>query len=169
MFNLAEIFTEYYAWGFAKMQVSRIRFMGFCPLAIRGCPSILLTLAPHRLLLHTGLHFPSPIALITQLSPITRSPERHYTHHTKDIHFLTQIAESGPVFNTSQVLAALQSHTRSSAHTHREHTHTHTAVHTHTWSSAHTHREHTHTAVHTHTVNTHTEVHTHPEQCTHTP
>ncbi len=33
-------------WGGA---LSRIRFMGFCPLAIRGCPSILLTLAPHRL------------------------------------------------------------------------------------------------------------------------
>jgi len=28
---------------------------------------------------HTGLHFPSSIALITQLSPITCSPESHYT------------------------------------------------------------------------------------------
>ncbi len=70
--------------------MSRIRFMGFCPLAVRGRPSIILSLAPHRLLLHTGLHFPSPIALITplssshavlitQLSPITRSPERIIT------------------------------------------------------------------------------------------
>ncbi len=101
--------------------MSRIRFMGFCPLAVRGRPSIILSLAPHRLLLHTGLHFPSPIALITplssshavlitQLSPITRSPERHYTHHTKDIQLLSQITEYCSACSTLSVLAALPCH-----------------------------------------------------------
>ncbi len=64
----------------------------------------------------------------------------------------------------------LSAHTQQLTHTHT-HTEqcTHTAVNTHThtpWtqtrSSAHTHREHTPGAVHTHTVNTHL------EQCTHT-
>ncbi len=66
-----------------------------------GCPSTTWTLALHSLLhstsdyiSHHSLHRPHThthtqlIAVITQLSPITRSPESHHTHHTKDIHFL---------------------------------------------------------------------------------
>ncbi len=63
--------------GFKCRSVSHVNLHTCCHES--GCPSILLTLAPHRVFLH-GLHFPLPIALITQLSPITRSPESYYTH-----------------------------------------------------------------------------------------
>ncbi len=52
-------------------------FVAFRPTATRGRLSIILTLTPHI----TLGHFPSSIALITQLPQITSSPESYYTHY----------------------------------------------------------------------------------------
>ncbi len=59
---------------------------------------------------HTGLHFPSSIALITQLSPITRSPESYYTHYITPTQFLFRSLSKYCLAFITLLVLALPSH-----------------------------------------------------------
>ncbi len=71
-------------WGGA---LSRIRLMILHPLTTRGHSLTTFSCTTLQLHITHGLHFPSTIALITQLSPIT-----HYTNYTaalRHAHFIS--------------------------------------------------------------------------------
>ncbi len=63
-----------------SLNLSRIRFMDFCPIATRGRPSIILTLTPHRLL-HVTLDYISHVPLHWLDSPaVNHTHTLYYTH-----------------------------------------------------------------------------------------
>ncbi len=99
--------------------LSRIRIVVFRSLTTRGHLLTTWTLALHTVAHQLRLQFPSSIALtthtqlialITQLSPITRSLKSYYTHYIRPTQILFRSLSIVLAFSTVLVLAALPSH-----------------------------------------------------------